>query len=86
MDPAEIRVIRLVAVKEKGAEVFWKNPPAPHRMILISVGSISLDSNLKNVYVGRCYLPSTLAFLCDEKRTESQDFSFGVQFDRFHSF
>jgi hypothetical protein len=27
--PAEVRLIRKVVVKERGTEVFWKNPPAP---------------------------------------------------------
>ncbi len=30
MDPAEIRVIRLVVIKESGGEVYWENPPVPH--------------------------------------------------------
>jgi hypothetical protein len=30
MDTAEIRLLRKVVIKERGAEVFWKNPPAPH--------------------------------------------------------
>jgi len=30
MDKAEIRLLRKVVIKERGAEVFWKNPPAPH--------------------------------------------------------
>jgi hypothetical protein len=30
MDPAEIRFIRKAFVKEKGADVFRKNPPVPH--------------------------------------------------------
>ncbi len=30
MDPAETRLIQLVFIKEKGAEGFKKNPPAPH--------------------------------------------------------
>jgi hypothetical protein len=30
MDPAEIRLIRKVVIEERGEEMFWKNPPAPH--------------------------------------------------------
>ncbi len=30
MDPAEIRLIQYVIIKERGVEVFWKNMPAPH--------------------------------------------------------
>jgi hypothetical protein len=30
MDPAEIMIIGYDVVKERGAEVFWKNPPVPH--------------------------------------------------------
>jgi hypothetical protein len=30
MDPAEIRLIWWDVVKERGAEVFWKNSPVPH--------------------------------------------------------
>jgi hypothetical protein len=30
MAPAEIRLIRLVAIKERGAELFRKNPTVPH--------------------------------------------------------
>ncbi len=29
-DPAKIRLILLVVIKERGVEVFWKNPPVPH--------------------------------------------------------
>jgi hypothetical protein len=30
MDTAEIRLIRKVVIKERGAAFFKKNPPAPH--------------------------------------------------------
>jgi hypothetical protein len=30
MDLAKIRLIRKALIKERGAEVFWKNPPAPN--------------------------------------------------------
>jgi hypothetical protein len=30
MDLAKIRLIRKAVIKERGAAVFWKNPPAPH--------------------------------------------------------
>jgi hypothetical protein len=30
MDPAEIGLNRQVVIKERGAEVYWKNPPTPH--------------------------------------------------------
>ncbi len=41
MDPAEIRFIRWVVIKEWGAEI-WKNPPIPHAMRgLLSYSAIS---------------------------------------------
>ncbi len=30
MDLAKIRLIRKVLIKERGAVVFWKNPPVPY--------------------------------------------------------
>jgi hypothetical protein len=37
MDPAEIRLIREVFIKERGAEGFYKNLPAPHPLRALQI-------------------------------------------------
>jgi hypothetical protein len=37
MDPAEIRLIQYVFIKERGTEGFYKNTPAPHPLRVLKV-------------------------------------------------